>query len=347
MTKPKANPDARIIKPTTLRIDKPGVYDGIAAEDYHGDFCPEPSLSASIVTKMITRSPRHAWQAHSRLNPNLVREHAEHLDKGEGAHALLLEGVDRFHVIGADSYRTDQAKAERAWAWENGKLPVLAHKMPEIKAMVGAAKAQIAADELLRYAFHAGKPEVTLVWFDEEFRVWCRCRLDWLPSQGSLYPDLKFSGMSAHPDDVERRMYSDPHYLHIRARWYERGIAAVLGVPQPQYGIVSIEDSAPHALSLVGVNPKATEWADAEIRHAMRQWRWCLDNNRWGGYRRGINWSETPRWLDIWAERQAARREFDGQSNAELFERALEWQSTGASKSLAAPANDAKPTEAA
>src|SRR4051812_43711235 len=83
---------------------KTAVYDCIAAEDYHRDICPEPSLSNSLAGILLSRSPKHAWLAHPRLNPNYKPEESKVFDKGSAAHALLLEGIDLMEVIDPADY---------------------------------------------------------------------------------------------------------------------------------------------------------------------------------------------------------------------------------------------------
>ena len=46
-----------------------GLHLGVIEAEYHADPAPEPSLSRSLAHTLLTRSPRHAWQAHPRLNP--------------------------------------------------------------------------------------------------------------------------------------------------------------------------------------------------------------------------------------------------------------------------------------
>src|SRR5262245_50563917 len=97
-----ANPSARSTTyrtsvPMTM-IDGPGIYD-IPLAEYLADPCPAPSLSASIAHILLSQSPRHAWEAHPRLNPHYEPEEAEAFDLGTAAHAYLLEGAEVFVTL--------------------------------------------------------------------------------------------------------------------------------------------------------------------------------------------------------------------------------------------------------
>ena len=72
-----------------MRITDPGLYD-MPEADYHADPCPEPSLSSTLARLMVNRSPRHAWTASPRLNPDHEPVNKETFDVGRAAHAVLL-----------------------------------------------------------------------------------------------------------------------------------------------------------------------------------------------------------------------------------------------------------------
>ena len=84
--------------------------------DYVRDPAPAPSLSASIAHLLLTRSPRHAWLAHPRLNPQWAPEEDERFDFGTIAHELLLEGhTNSAVVVDAPNWRKRAAsEAKRA-----------------------------------------------------------------------------------------------------------------------------------------------------------------------------------------------------------------------------------------
>src|SRR3990167_1259095 len=92
-----------------------GIVDGLPIADYIKDPAPQPSLSASLAHVLLTRSPKHAWLAHPRLNPAWEPDESEaRQDIGTIVHALLLEGdASRVVVIEAEDYRTKAAKEAR------------------------------------------------------------------------------------------------------------------------------------------------------------------------------------------------------------------------------------------
>lgn len=79
----------------------------MSAEAYHQDPAPQPSLSSSIAKILLDQSPRHAWLAHPKLNPNYVAEEDSRFDIGTAAHVMMLER-DSSRIVGAGRGLADQ-----------------------------------------------------------------------------------------------------------------------------------------------------------------------------------------------------------------------------------------------
>ena len=103
---------------------KPGFH-SITPDNYHADQHSDKgaSLNSGTIKTMLTKSPRHAWESHPRLNPNYVRSDERKFDLGKIAHDLLLRDGAFLEVVEADSYRTKVAKEARAAALDAGRIP--------------------------------------------------------------------------------------------------------------------------------------------------------------------------------------------------------------------------------
>jgi len=311
-------------------IDQPGVYE-MSNDDYHADPCVEPSLSASTAFTLISRSPRHAWLQHPRLNPKFEPEEKATFDLGELAHTLLLRDERAIHVIDAADFKTKDAREQRDQARKDGKIPVLKAKLDEVKAMVAAARAQCAAHEEAPWLFTAGQPEQTLIWPEKvvDAVVWCRVRLDWLPQLDSfpqhIFPDYKTTGSVALPDEWGRRTLFDLGN-DVRAAFYLRGIRAVLKLDRPQYRFVVQETEPPYALSVMALLPHALEVADAKVEYAIRLWAWCRAKNYWPGYYRQTAYLDSPPWHEQqWLHRKSTAAQWASLPD-DLKTLLLDWQ---------------------
>lgn len=304
------------------RIDRAGLYD-IAADVYHADPVIEPSASASILKLGSKKSAAHMRIAHPRLDPAFERQHKTHFDIGTAVHDLMLEGAERFAIIEADDYKTKAAQAAKALAYAENLTPLLVHQYEQAQAMVAACRAQILrlTNPEDRQAFQGGKPEQTLVW--QEGGTWCRALLDWLPAGGNVFHDLKTTGTTANPDEWGQRTLFDIG-ADIQAVMHSRGIRAVLGITNPIFRFIVLEDEPPYALSVVELAPEAVDSAERETERALALWRWCLKHNHWPGYAPHVHYVSPPPWVSIRREDRLSREKVLADMGE--LERMLEWQ---------------------
>lgn len=283
-----------------------GVHE-ITEDVYHGDPCPEPSLSSSIAKLLVGRSPRHAWAAHPKLNPEHKPKASGNFDLGTAFHALFLGKGAGIEIVHADDWRTKAAQEARAAARAAGRTPMLSEQHDRAQEMVRVVREQIDADhpELAR-AFAAGVPERALVW-REDNGVWCRALLDWMPESGPLYPDLKTTESAAHPDAWSRILF-DMGY-DVSDAFYRRGLRKLgLASEDAFLEFVAVEVEAPlHLIATHRMHPMGAALADRKVERAIALWGACLKANRWPGYRRETAWHQPKPWAEEqWMEREGA-----------------------------------------
>ena len=286
-----------------------GVHD-LSLDAYLADPCPEPSLTRSVAHVLLTRSPRHAWFAHPRLNPNWKREHKTAFDLGAAAHTLMLEEAD-ITVVDAADWRKAEAKAARDKAYAEGKTPLLKDQWENIKAMVDVGRSQLRGfkDPSVKGAFLDGKPEQTIIWQEEG--LWFRARLDWVPRMingtgGAIFYDYKTARASAHPTAWRRAIYD--HGYDIQAALYLRGIAAVYDLSDARFRFVVQEIKPPYALSVIELTPAALGMAQRKVDEAIRLWSWCLEHDEWPGYPPFVMHVDPPVYVEQnWLEHEERR----------------------------------------
>lgn len=293
---------------------KPGIY-SIPAADYHQDPCPEPSASSGILRTILEQSPRHAYHQHPKLGIGVPPEDpTKAMDLGSAVHAWLLEGVEAFQAIGAKDYRTKAAREAREAAREAGKIPMLAHRIPEIREMELAAREQLAEHEERPIPFEGGEPEQTIIWRDGG--VWCRARPDYLHRDPLVIDDYKSTGLSAEPGAWGRTMWRAN--MDVQAAFYLRGLAAVTGHSVTDIGQGKLrwrwivqEVSDPYALSVAGLSPMGLELAWQKVEYALRIWRRCLKSDTWPGYPPRTCYVDPAEWQMAEHEAREAMEEFD------------------------------------
>lgn len=277
-------------------VSAPGLYT-MPLADYLADPCPEPSLNHSLAHILLSQSAWHARLAHPKLAPgSLPRGNRTAFDLGAAVHQLVLEGEVAFLEVAAKDWKTKGAQADRRAAWETGLIPLLSAQLAQVRAMAAAIRAQCDTFPA-PIPLATGDPERVLVW--REDAIWCRARLDWLHWGHATLDDLKTTGESAHPEAWARGLFDRGQDLQVA--FHTRGVQQVLG-GTPEFRFVVVETAPPHALSVVGLNTEALEFADVRRRRAVDRWARCLRTGHFPGYPRRALETTVPPWVLTRAE---------------------------------------------
>lgn len=273
-----------------VAITEPGVYE-MSAEAYHADPCPTWSLSRTGIIDLMAEPfggcpARHYWKRHA---PPVEKRT---FDIGHAAHRLILgKGADIVQIDAPD-YRTDMAKAARDKAHEEGKTPLLRDDYAKVEAMAEALRKH----EVANAAFVNGEAEQTIIWRDQEFDVWCRCRPDWTPNGGRIVPDLK-TAYSCAKDVLQRKMIDEG--LFVQAALTIEGLQAVGRIERPLFIFVFQEKEPPYLCRFVQPSEGDLNWGRMVIAKAKETFARCLADNDWPGYADEIEPIGMPYWANV------------------------------------------------
>ena len=270
----------------------PGVHT-MSMMAYQADPAPSPSMSASIAHALVSQSPRHAWTAHPRLNPNHQSEESDKFDLGSCSHAVLLEGEEMIVAVEADDWRTKAAKEARDLARSEGKIPVLARKMPDIRAMANEARIAMLELQGMPLSFTEGDAERVLIW--QEGDSWCRTRPDWISTDRKLIINYKTTDGSAEPGAWIRNQMTKMGF-DVAALHELRGNAATGGAKNAQFIFLAQENYPPFECSFVGMSNAMLEIAQRKWDFALALWQRCMATGKWNGYPRRICTAEPALW---------------------------------------------------
>jgi hypothetical protein len=283
---------------------KPGIYDDIGEDVYHADPCEAPSLSASLANILIEASPRHAWTAHPRLNPEHEPATDKALDKGSAAHALMLGRGREILVVAATDWRTKDARTQRDAAREKGLTPVLARDYDAAVEMVRVARAELALTPGCERVFRDGAPERVLIW-REPCGIWCRAMLDWIEPDGTV-DDYKTTSGTAAPMSLGRKA-ADAGW-DVKQAFYERGMRT-LGLATPRFRFIVQENYEPHALAVLELDAEALHYGRRKVEAAVTLWRSCLAGGFWPSYPRIVHRVDMPAYALAREEQREVSRE--------------------------------------
>ena len=274
-------------------IDLAGIHE-MAESDYLADPVPVGSLSASGA-KLIIECPakfEHRQQA--------GEKHSDVFDFGKAAHAEVL-GVGNVEVLDYPDWRTKEAKAAKADAYDRGVTPLLAHDHRIVKAMADEIRHHPIAAALLDPE-RGGAAEQTLIWRD---LIWRRARLDWLPAVPDtgrmIVPDYKTA------PDASRSGFTNASARYgymMQAAWYLDGVRTLLGVEDPAFVFIVQEKDPPYVINVVEMTESYRRIGEWRNEYAVDIYQRCMDTGHWPAYADGVMQISAPRWLEIEHEEQ-------------------------------------------
>jgi hypothetical protein len=278
-----------------LVIDQPGIYD-IPEDLYHRDPVPGGSLSASNAKKLLA----DGGPAKYRYFLDNPEEPRDEFDFGTAAHTLTLGTGAPLIEVKADNWRTDKAKDAAKEARDAGAVPLLTKDIKVVYAMADALGAHPTAAALLNP--ERGRPEMSAFWLDEQWKIWRRCRYDFMPHHDprrtAVIADYKTCAR-ADPRSFAKAVADFGYYLS--AAWYCDGWRAIYGT-DPGFAFIAQEKTPPYLVATYQLDGEALAIGRHDGERAMEIWRDCREAEAegrayaWPGYSHEIETIALPRW---------------------------------------------------
>ncbi len=271
-------------------IDQPGIYD-IPEDAYHADPCPRPSLSRTVLKRLVGRSAAHARIIHPRLGmlDAEADSYDEVTDYGTAAHASFLQDRSFIRRLDFPDWRTNKAKEARAEAYEDGMIPLLTKSYGRAMRLIDALENFRAKTG----AFTKGRPEQTVLW--QEAEIWCRARVDWLPDEPEAHPwDLKTTAGSATLAAWSRVCFDKG--ADLQDAFYCRGLEITRGEPPMPMKFCVIEQKPPFGIGVFEMSPVTRDFADDDVRLGLQMWGDCLRSNSFPNYSYDTQLIDPPAW---------------------------------------------------
>lgn len=248
------------------------------------DYLALDALGSSVAFEVINRSPFHA--KYKKTSGALWAKAA---DKGVIAHQLLLENSeDGIVLVEAADWRTKAAREARDQAYAEGKTPILAHEIAEIRRMVKSAQTCVEQTELAG-VFGTGQAEVTIDW--EDNGTLCKARPDYLAKD--FHISLKTTMASAEPSTWCRRQLGPSGY-DFQLAFYDRGLKA--NDLKVEHRILVIEQQPPYGCAVIALGSDKRTIAEVRVDQAIKLWAECLENATFPGYTNETYLAEATPW---------------------------------------------------
>lgn len=302
-------------------IERPGVYDDVPMETYHGKLTLEDSASRSFLWTLFDDSPAHAYLRHY-SNPDRDEEsptESEALLLGRAAHHMLLgeaafeahfvfhpetypEGAVYPSMIGAEKPWTFGAKWCKAWRAEQQERRRAVLKPAHMDAIRGMANG-LYANPLVRAGILNGHIETTLVARDPRTGIWLKIRPDAVPTDGPDTADMKTCA-DISDEGIEKAIGDTGIFLQGAMT---RRVMSLLGMEFASFSPVFIEKKAPFCCRVKTLTDSDLDLGDKVLDAALELYKRCLDRCVWpgpGGEQTDAEYAQMSPWKRGRIERQ-------------------------------------------
>ena len=308
---------------TTLPLG-PGIHD-ISPEAYHQDPCSVPSLSSTLARLILNRSPRHAWTAHPRLNPDFEGRDSKTFDIGRAAHrAVLGKGGDFVAYPEAMLAKNGAASTSEAkeWAQEMRSRGLTPLKATEVEAIHDMAAEIMGRISHMGITFPPSRSEMTAI--AEIDGVMCRAMIDHAPEDPRLpLWDIKTT-TDASAEAVRRSIMA--YGYDMQAAHYTEVWKAATGEAR-SFLFVFVEKDAPNECCLVELGGDSMEMARRRTARARQMWGHCLQSGNWPGYPSEVIRMDLPEFYQArWLERETYEAAVKADTGRDILEMAYRWQ---------------------
>lgn len=231
-----------------------GLYDNISFKDYKAiDAVNNSRLSR------LDKCPAAAL---------VEQEDTPSLALGRAVHALVLEGAEVFQKEFAVAPECDKrTKAGKdlfaSFQVENLNKSVLSiDEGVQVEAIRNAVFAHPFAKKILS----EGKPELTIIWDDEESGLKCKGRIDWMPERNGVLVDLKTTRDASL--DKFTRSCIDYGYAK-QAGMYIDGMMKATGEVFDSFIFIAVETVPPYHTEVHVMDMRFIEWGYLEYRRLL------------------------------------------------------------------------------
>lgn len=257
--------------------DEPGFYYGVPFEDYR----EWPAINISLLKEM-DKTPAHAF-----YRKQHAMEATDEMRVGSATHCRILEPGkwdSRFYVCPPCKLNTKEGKTvyADAVAMANARTVIRLSEDDETASAIQMAEA-IRGHELCRDLIsNPGQCEVSVLWYDDLAKQWCKGRFDKLITDGEQPIILEIKTSSRIGDFHFARTAKNLHY-DAQAAWYLWGYSSITW-KTAIHMVIAIESKEPFCCRVLKMNDESLETGFQNYSRWYQEYCRCLKTDSWPGY---------------------------------------------------------------
>lgn len=268
-----------------------GLHYDVPMETYHGNCCPGPSVSGSVLWDLHSSCPAKAVARHY-LKPDDDDEEKTTEAKafGTAANTYIIEGVETFEERYAVKPAGMNFSKKDGIAWRDSHSEFEIITAAAYEKILGMSEG-LQKNEATANAFTGGKPEVTAIIKDRETGLYLKARPDYLrPGLALNYKTTKSLG----GEDFMRDAWK---YGYCVSAAICTDVLKLLGEPAP-YCIVAQEKTKPFLAKAYVLSDDYIIGGRMIYRRALRKFADCLSSGKWEGYGDEVGTLAYPPWAE-------------------------------------------------
>jgi hypothetical protein len=225
--------------------------------------------------KNFKYSPAHVWVEYT-----TPHDPSYAMEQGTGFHWAALQPEKFKNDVVAQLDAAKNSKKYKNWAEEqraDGKLILAAKDIRNINNMVRIMRAKKSA---MKYIAN-GWPEKAMLWYEPQFDIWCKGKVDWIREDGDALVDLKKTQKAtqwAVMGAINRYGYN------FQAFHYMRGFETITGKRPSEWVWIFSEIDPPNECNTYVADPLEIEEAEYTVLEWYDQWAYHYHKGDWFGY---------------------------------------------------------------
>ena len=227
--------------------------------------------------KLFNRSALHVWTAVNDPKSELITP-SYAMKQGTAFHWAVLEPERFKSEVVMESALNKNSNAYKEWAAEHdGKLIIKAQDIVNVKKMVEVMQSKASVAGYLS----GGWAEKCILWYEDDYNIWCKGRLDWIRDDGQALIDLKKTQVASRfAFEMAIRRYE----YNMQGAHYMRGYSKIMGYRPAEWVWIVSEIEPPNECNVFVADPIEIDSAEATLEYWYERYASCLETGHWPGY---------------------------------------------------------------
>lgn len=228
--------------------------------------------------KLFNQSPAHVWTAFN--DPASIVSPTYAMEVGTAFHWLVLEPEKFEKHVKLDKALSKNSSDYKSWRQEVSSQDLVI-KAADYVAVRTMADKMMEKKSVQKYIAPGGYREMAMLWFEPEFEIWCKGKIDFITIDGQALVDLKKT-QNASKFGFLKSIVNYEYYT--QAAHYMRGFETCMGYRPREWVWMAAEQKPPNESNVFVADPVEIDMAEDKVLTWYARFAECLRTGHWPGY---------------------------------------------------------------